>query len=1096
MIGPQPHPSATPTSLKRTITQSGSGSISQSSKKRKQSVAASSNSQPSQSGGSRITLEKIIGLTTDSNSKLSVHPQTKYVAYCSANVVVCYNPRKNKQYQFLQNSSSNKTFSCLQFSRNGKLLAAGEKGSKPSIVIWDVLTGKKTIELKKDNHSYGITSLAFSNDAKYIVSVGDENDGTIKLWDLSANMNQSVNASTLSSASSQKGSLVHTIKNIRKTNDVAFSHDGAFFVTVGDKFVKYHQIEQQPNGSMEVKTSRCILGNFKESNFVSVDIVKHKDGSTGVYTVNSDGILCLLNENRQILKWLDMKVKAAFSLSVNEDIICCGCANGTVRLFEPTSLKFKCTLPKPPLTTGMSYSNDINCVACRLLDSRQVCAVYSDRSFFIWDISNLQRIAKYRSFLSHSDSIWDIDLFPENNSLLPHGSFVTCSSDNTVRVWNVEASTSLTEKIERGESFISKNVFCKDLLHAIEDKPSNPNGEQGIRSVRFSEDGNLIGCGSRQGVLKIFQTTNFSIEYSEVAHDSEILSMDFSVNPEDSTDILFATSSRDRLIHIFQYKNSLFKLVTSLDDHTASVTSVRFTKDENFRYLISCSADKSIVFRKIERDPNGEYTFRRYQNSQSNGTIFDLDVSKTNEIVSVGQDKKISVWELDKCKSKQSFKVDTRSTADSYLPSAEPIRVCCDYSGEFAVISSADKYIRLYNLQTGECLSRVCGHSEIITGVKFSKDSKRIISVSGDGCIFVWRLSPNITKLLNKNKPFESILPKNLMPESPQHTVELSTRDTLLPLWAKQKKTKTSDEINAILNSVESKPQNSKWLDRADEKEFKLAAIEDETSSNDEADDPVEEDVVYFNTEQSPDFLVRAANKVSQDKLVQESDDEDEKTAVIKLEMEPPEKPKVQEDFLMKNFESLSAPFEAPLGDGRISVTSQFLKKAIGQPSKQPPKPLPKTNHLPPLQPSSTQSSSTASSSTTINNHSIPTTTTTTASSNQPTLPSNDLTTSRINLTESIPNMSDIPLTLVLKLNQISHSFTHALSIIDHMDNSENKDVEAINKSKEAIAKLLQNMSATFSSKAWQINAASTKDILEKYSDMLIDMMKQKLDHK
>lgn len=218
MIGPQPHPSATPTSLKRTITQSGSGSISQSSKKRKQSVAASSNSQPSQSGGSRITLEKIIGLTTDSNSKLSVHPQTKYVAYCSANVVVCYNPRKNKQYQFLQNSSSNKTFSCLQFSRNGKLLAAGEKGSKPSIVIWDVLTGKKTIELKKDNHSYGITSLAFSNDAKYIVSVGDENDGTIKLWDLSANMNQSVNASTLSSASSQKGSLVHTIKNIRKVS--------------------------------------------------------------------------------------------------------------------------------------------------------------------------------------------------------------------------------------------------------------------------------------------------------------------------------------------------------------------------------------------------------------------------------------------------------------------------------------------------------------------------------------------------------------------------------------------------------------------------------------------------------------------------------------------------------------------------------------------------------------------------------------------------------------------------------------------------------------------------------------------------------------
>jgi len=225
MIGPQ-----TQQGTKRTLP---AAVISQLTKKRKQQQASSSSNGSSTSsstsssngGSSRIYLEKIMGLTTDSNTKISVHSQTQYIAYCAANVVVCYNHRKNKQFQFLQNQSSNKTFSCVQFSKNGKMLAAGERGAKPSIVLWDVLSGKKVIEIKKDNHLYGVTCLAFSHDAKYLVSVGDENDGTIKLWDLSSNNNtssmanvsmSSTNSSNLSTLSSNRGTLIQTTKNIRK----------------------------------------------------------------------------------------------------------------------------------------------------------------------------------------------------------------------------------------------------------------------------------------------------------------------------------------------------------------------------------------------------------------------------------------------------------------------------------------------------------------------------------------------------------------------------------------------------------------------------------------------------------------------------------------------------------------------------------------------------------------------------------------------------------------------------------------------------------------------------------------------------------------
>ena len=32
------------------------------------------------------------------------------------------------------------------------------------------------------------------------------------------------------------------------------------------------------------------------------------------------------------------------------------------------------------------------------------------------------------------------------------------------------------------------------------------------------------------------------------------------------------------------------------------------------------------------------------------------------------------------------------------------------------------------------------GHSELVTGLGFSNDCRHLISVSGDSCIFVWRL--------------------------------------------------------------------------------------------------------------------------------------------------------------------------------------------------------------------------------------------------------------------------------------------------------------------------------------------------------------------
>ena len=59
----------------------------------------------------------------------------------------------------------------------------------------------------------------------------------------------------------------------------------------------------------------------------------------------------------------------------------------------------------------------------------------------------------------------------------------------------------------------------------------------------------------------------------------------------------------------------------------------------------------------------------------------------------------------------------------------------------YVAVCSFDKVIRLFDYFSGEVLAQVSGHSELITALKFSLDGKYLVSVGGDGCIFVWRLS-------------------------------------------------------------------------------------------------------------------------------------------------------------------------------------------------------------------------------------------------------------------------------------------------------------------------------------------------------------------
>ncbi|XP_048378551.1 mitogen-activated protein kinase-binding protein 1-like isoform X2 [Stegostoma tigrinum] len=700
-------------------------------------------------GTERITLDKVIGITASSSSSLACDLTTGLVAYPAGCVVVLCNPKKNKQAHVL--NASRKAVSALAFSPDGKYLVTGESGHMPAVRVWDVSDKVQVAELQC--HKYGVSCVSFSPNMKYIVSVGFQHDKLVNVWDW------------------KKNSTVASNKVSNKVTAVSFSEDSSFFVTTGNRHVKFWYLNEskacKANITVPLIGRSALLGELHNNFFSGVACGKGKmSGST--FCITSSGLLCQFNEKRLLDKWLDLKTSAANCISATEDFIFCGCSNGTLKLFNPMNLHFVTNLPKPHyLGVDVAAGIEPSHLICKKTDAlypdtiavafdpsnRWLSCVYSDHSLYVWDTKDVKKFGKVYSALYHSSSVWSVEVYPElensSQACLPSASFLTCSSDNTIRLWNVGAAsafqlTSFHRNIYSTD--LIKVVYVDDNIQHLQDTTSNPdrteNGatseiKSGIRIITISPDGQHLASGDRMGTLRIFDL-QFLDELMKVeAHDSEILCLEYS-KPETGMNLL-ATASRDRLIHVLNVDRQ-YSLVQTLDDHSSSITAVKFAANDSVK-MVSCGADKSIYFRTAQKSVDG-IQFTRTHHVVGKTTLYDMDIDITRKYVAIGcQDRNIRVFTIDSGKQKKCFKGS--QSEDGIL-----LKVQMDPSGTFVATSCSDKNISIFDFCTGECVASIFGHSEIVTGMKFSNDCKYLITVSGDSCIFIWRLDIQLTNCM------------------------------------------------------------------------------------------------------------------------------------------------------------------------------------------------------------------------------------------------------------------------------------------------------------------------------------------------------------
>uniref|UniRef100_A0A7M5WY06 MABP1/WDR62 second WD40 domain-containing protein n=1 Tax=Clytia hemisphaerica TaxID=252671 RepID=A0A7M5WY06_9CNID len=704
----------------------------------------------------KVTLKHILGLTTTNTNGLASNPTSGIIAYPAGCVIVLYNTKTNIQKHIL--NPDKKTITCVSFSPDGRYLVSGESGQQPSVRVWDLNENLSQVaELR--GHKSGINAVEFSPNNKLLVSIGDQHDMLVNVWNW------------------KLGHTVACNKSGCRVRSVSFSESGNYLVTVGNRHVKFWYLDQEAtskgNAPITPITGRAgILGDQRNNCFTDVKCGRGKN-SAFTYCVTKSSLLCMFNERRIMDKWVELKAGSANCLEVTENYIFCGCSNGLIRVFDPTSLRFVASFPRPHnlgvnvseglQPTDLVHVSNKSCpdLVAITLDSEhfKMTSIYNDHSLYVWDLKNIKKVGKVASFLYHSACIWGVETYPyfddSPSACLPYGSFLTCSSDDTIRIWNIETGNTQVKMYPRNlySKELLKIVYIDEDLSNIQDTSMAPfgkdtDGKNGVRCMQISPDGQILATGDRSGNLRIYSLDFFDETFRIEAHESEILCVEFS--PEESGYKLLASSSRDRLIHIFDVMKK-YTLLQTIDDHSSSITAVRFNYDENILQLLSCGADKVVMFHTAQTNENG-VCFVRNTIVPGKATLYDMGIEPTRKYAAtVGQDRNMRVYNVQEAKQTTCFK-------GSLSDEGNLIKFQLDGGGVYAAISCSDKTIGIFDFVNGECEASMHGHSEIATGLKFTADGKHLISVSGDGCIFVWNLPPALTenirnRILDLNAP-------------------------------------------------------------------------------------------------------------------------------------------------------------------------------------------------------------------------------------------------------------------------------------------------------------------------------------------------------
>uniref|UniRef100_A0A914GS67 Mitogen-activated protein kinase-binding protein 1 n=1 Tax=Globodera rostochiensis TaxID=31243 RepID=A0A914GS67_GLORO len=731
-------------------------------------------------------LERVFGTTACSGS-LSVDPLSGLVAYPAGSIVVVLNPRTLSQAHLV--CASKNQLTSLAFSPNGRYIVTGEFGAEPKVRVWELrheehTRGEQRVELAY--HRLGISCVCFTKDSDQVISVGNQHDKSVCVWDWRTRTKLAESRLTC------------------QVNAMDVSDSGRMFVTVGVRHVKFWYLECNDNdggGVLLLHGRSAILADQRNNTFA--DVCCALNNRTFSITISK---LLLEFVDKKLVNIYELGGEVPFSLSFGAPHkLFMGFGNGAIRAMNLEQMKPELELCRPhTLHCDVGATND----GTEAEDSQQqkypdvhsivfhspsnvLTALYSDRSIYHWNVQ--QPSSKIHSFkissqLFHVGPVFDIEVSNSQPQL-----FFTAGADETVRVWYLNnsntasatnATASTTDRtlppsinstspspildIGPPNHFsleLRKILYLSAGTDSLSEQPDKNFGgilsdtldsTTGVRCIKLSSVGAHLGCGTRSGNICVFDLNDREMpKLVELeVHEGEVLCLEYCV-PSSATNglHLLASGSRDRLIHVFNVDQQYTHLLT-IDDHSSSISALRFNfSQSNLFQLVTFGTDKLVVVRELmltnaksssaanssSSQPSSiQLSTRRLSQIVSNNGPNCMTVTRDGNVLVGCQDRQLRMYS-------EAGKL-LKTVKGTVCEEGTITKFCLDHSESFAATICSDRFVYIMDLSNGECVAVLNGQSDSVTGISFSSDCKRLLLVSYSGCVLVWRLSLNLTR--------------------------------------------------------------------------------------------------------------------------------------------------------------------------------------------------------------------------------------------------------------------------------------------------------------------------------------------------------------
>lgn len=393
-------------------------------------------------------------------------------------------------------------------------------------------------------------------------------------------------------------------------------------------------------------------------------------------------------------------------------------------------------------------------------DGQRILSSSSDRTLALWERSSGRQIHR---LMGHTGSVVGCDIDSSGRNA------VSGARDDSIRLWDLREGTEV-EMWSASQGGVNHCVFTEDGTEVVsagndgsikrwelataEEKGRVPGYSLGAHSLALVPGTSHIVTGGYSGIIKVWDMHRLSPGLHLERHAASVTHCVLSRDQRWA-----CTGADDRTARIWDVEAG--RSVQVLRGHTGPITS--FTFDPEARRLATGAEDLTVRVWNLEtgecaricKGHLGWVTACMYAGDalltgSVDGTVrrWDLTTGGADTLWSNGgraiacgtsgagcvvlgfEDGGIDVW----CES------SPRSRLALHGHSGGVMRCVIAPDGRVAASVGADRVVKIWELDSGQCIARFVGHKETITDCTFFAAGRRLVTVSTDCTIRLWNI--------------------------------------------------------------------------------------------------------------------------------------------------------------------------------------------------------------------------------------------------------------------------------------------------------------------------------------------------------------------